>query len=181
MQCELLASGLAAHFGIGAPEPALVWIEAPFAALIAESQPSRAARMRSSVGLNFGTRQLNDVTIWPVDRAIPEAMWQAAVNIFSFDALIENPDRRTGNPNLFSRGDDFLVYDHEMAFSFLLDILPSATPMDSERSAISERPCFLQKTSRSADRRNGVYREVGRVTSERVGHHPGKCPARVEQ
>ena len=65
MHCELLASGLAAHFGIGAPEPALVWIEAPFAELIAGSPPSRAARIRSSVGLNFGTRQLNDVTTWP--------------------------------------------------------------------------------------------------------------------
>jgi len=63
-----------------------------------------------------------------VDKWIPETMWQAAVNIFAFDALIQNPDRRYGNQNLFTRGNDIFVYDHELAFSFLEAIPPSNSP-----------------------------------------------------
>jgi hypothetical protein len=50
-------------------------------------------------------------------------MFQTAVGIFAFDALIKNPDRRYNNPNLFTQGDDIYVFDHETAFSFLLAIL----------------------------------------------------------
>ena len=93
--CELVGSRLATYFGIAAPEPALVMIEADFAELVAMAEPQRADRLRNSIGLNFGSRQLSDVSGWPVDKWIPEAMWQAAVDIFAFDALIQNPDRRS--------------------------------------------------------------------------------------
>jgi len=96
--------------------------------LVANTQPSQAARIRGSVGLNFGTRALSDVSTWPVDKFIPDAMWQEAVDIFAFDALIQNPDRRFSNPNLFTRGDSLLIFDHETAFSFLVALFPSATP-----------------------------------------------------
>jgi hypothetical protein len=125
---ELFAARLAGHFGIAAPEPALVSIEPPLAELFAATQPAQAARIRASAGLNFGTKALTGVATWPVDKSVPEAMWQAAVDIFAFDALIQNPDRRFNNPNLFTKGDSFLVFDHETAFSFLLEILPSPTP-----------------------------------------------------
>lgn len=54
-------------------------------------------------------------------------MWQTALDIFAFDALIQNPDRRFNNPNLFIRGDGLLIFDHETAFSFVLALFPSAT------------------------------------------------------
>jgi hypothetical protein len=85
MQCELMANGLAAYFGLAVPEVAAVTVEAEFAELVAQSQPKQADRVRASIGLNFATRQLNDVTIWPVDRQIPEAMRQPAVNVFAFE------------------------------------------------------------------------------------------------
>src|ERR1700733_7096944 len=88
--CELVASRLASYFGMAVPEPALVLIEADFAELVAAAEPQGAKLLRSSIGLNFGSRQLSDVTAWPVDKWIPEAMWQAAVNIFAFDSLIQN-------------------------------------------------------------------------------------------
>jgi len=126
--CELVGSLLAAHFGIAAPKPALVMIEADFANLVAMAEPQGADRLRNSIGLNFGSRQLSGATEWPVDKGIPEAMWQAAVNIFAFDALIQNPDRRYSNQNLLTRGNDMFIYDHELAFSFLEAVLPSTTP-----------------------------------------------------
>jgi hypothetical protein len=126
--CELVASRLASHFGISVPEQALVLMDVDFAELVAAAEPQHADRLRNSIGLNFGSRQLSDVSGWPVDKWIPEAMWQAAVDIFAFDALIQNPDRRYSNQNLLTRGDDIFVYDHELAFSFVEAILPSRSP-----------------------------------------------------
>lgn len=125
---ELLAARLAAHFGIAMPEAAVITIDPTLAELVASAEPSQAPRIRASVGLNIGTKALSGVSTWPVDKFIPEAMWQAAVDIFAFDALIQNPDRRFNNPNLFTRGDSLLIFDHETAFSFLLDLSPSRTP-----------------------------------------------------
>jgi len=126
--CELLASVLATYFEIAVPDPALVMVDSDFAELVARAEPKNADHMRKSVGVNFGSRMLDAVTPWPVDKAIPEAMWQAAVKIFAFDALVQNPDRRFSNQNLFTRGDEIFAYDHELAFSFLLDIAPTVTP-----------------------------------------------------
>jgi hypothetical protein len=70
------------------------------------------------------------MTSWLVGKSIPDAMWQDAVNIFAFDALIQNPDRRSDNPNLFSRGDEIWVYDHETSFSFLYALTPSQAYLD---------------------------------------------------
>ena len=125
---EVVASRLATHFGLASPDPALVRIDAKFAELVAEREPHHATRMRNSIGLNFGSRLLVDATEWPVDMKIPDSMRQTALNIFAFDALIQNPDRRFENQNLLIRGDDIFVFDHELAFSFLLDIRPSPTP-----------------------------------------------------
>jgi hypothetical protein len=128
MLCEMVASRIATHFGILVSEPSIVEITSSFAELVAALQPSVASKVRNSVGLNFGSRLLSGHSIWPVDKVIPEAMWQSAVDVFAFDALIQNPDRRDSNPNLLTQGDNICVYDHELAFSFLVDVKPSMTP-----------------------------------------------------
>jgi hypothetical protein len=146
---ELIASKLAFYFGIAAPEPALVSIETGFADLVAATQPSHAKRIQQSAGLNFGSRLLTDVATWPVDKSIPAAMWTRAVSIFAFDALIQNPDRRfTPNPNLFSRGDEILVFDHELAFSFIEDIFPQAEPWRLDRCNFLTDHVFFRRLKR---------------------------------
>ncbi len=133
---ELMATKLASYFGLASPEPALVHLEQAVAELVTKVEPSHAARLRASVGLNFGTKVVLGFSTWPVDKFIPDTMWQTAINIFTFDALIQNPDRKYGpSPNLFTKGDRILIFDHETAFSFLLDVLPSPTPwrLDNQR------------------------------------------------
>jgi hypothetical protein len=128
MLSELFASRLASHFGILVPEPALVEISPSFSDLVAQRQSSIADGIRNSVGLNFGSKLLLGVTTWPVDKAVPDSMRQGALNVFAFDALIQNPDRRFNNPNVLVGGDDIYVCDHESAFSFLLAIVPNRKP-----------------------------------------------------
>lgn len=148
--CELIGSRLATHFGLAVPDPALVVVEADFAEVVAAreqqgTEPQRAERIRNSVGLNFGSRQLTDVSIWPVDKAIPIAMWQTATDVFTFDALIQNPDRRFNHPNLLTRGDRIFLFDHELAFSFLLDLVPSATPWRLDSQPYLREHVFYRK------------------------------------
>ena len=83
--CELIGAILAREFGLSAPEPALVLIEEQFAEQVAAFVPLHATRVRKSAGLNFGCLLLTDVMGWPVDKSIPDAMRQSAVNIFAFD------------------------------------------------------------------------------------------------
>lgn len=128
MLSELFASLLASHFGILVPGPALVEISPSFSDLVVNRQPSIAEGIRNSVGLNFGSKLLVGAATWPVDKTIPDSMRQAAMNVFAFDALIQNPDRRFNNPNLLMNGDDIYIYDHESAFSFLLAIIRNRTP-----------------------------------------------------
>jgi hypothetical protein len=116
---EFVASCIAQHFDILVPEPAAVEMTSEFVRLVAASRPRLSSALVKSVGICFGTRVVGPIMQWPIGKAIPEAMLGAATTIFAFDALIKNPDRKTYNPNLATKGDDVYVFDHECAFSFL--------------------------------------------------------------
>lgn len=141
---ELMAARLATHFGIAAPQPAVIRIEKKLAALITEIEPLHATLILNSIGLNFGTKLVCGFSTWPVDKSIPPGACQIALNIFAFDVLVQNPDRRFDNPNLFVNGDSVLIFDHEMAFSFLLDILPSSEPWKLEKQTYLKYHVFYK-------------------------------------
>ena len=145
--CELYASMLGAYFGISCPRPAIVLIEEDLAEAIASHliDDERGRRiMQKSVGLNFGSQFLTNLSPWPVDKQIPGALEEAAYKVFAFDALIQNPDRTFQNPNLGTRGDDLFIYDHECAFSFLVNPLPSDKPWLLNSETYLERHVFAK-------------------------------------
>ncbi len=143
---EAVASRLATHFGILVPKPAVIQVEQDFADVVNERLRQQTSPRRIGAGLNFGSRVINPMATWFVDRVIPEAMFRDATNIFAFDALIQNLDRRVENPNLFTQGDSIYVYDHEeTSFSFLVALRPSAEPWNLEREAYLERHVFYSR------------------------------------
>lgn len=149
---ELLGARLASHFGLLSPLPALVTMDGSFTELIAGIDSAKADVVRASAGLNFGTKALIGYNTWPVDKHIPESLWSTAVKIFAFDALLQNPDRRYANPNLLTRGDEIMVFDHEVAFSFLLDIFPSTEPwLLAEQTYLEQHVFFRQLKSQEID------------------------------
>jgi hypothetical protein len=148
---EIFASKLASHFGLVSPEPALIVIERDLANLVALMLPTQAAVIEESIGLNFGTRVLTGVSTWPVDKSLPAAMLQTATNIFAFDALVQNPDRRYSNPNLFAKGDSLISFDHEMAFSFLLALFPLAPWSLDAQQYLLEHVFFRTLKSKAID------------------------------
>ena len=115
---ELVTAQLADDLGLQVPQAAVVDIPAGFDAIIAEKD--LAAMVKNSLGLNFGSVNIGaGFTTWPPGRNLVGAQRDQAADIFAFDTLIQNPDRRAVNPNLWARSDKLGVYDHEQAFSFL--------------------------------------------------------------
>ncbi|MGA2850122.1 MAG: HipA family kinase [Terracidiphilus sp.] len=149
---ELLGSKLATYFELPSPPPALIVLEPEIVELIAGTDPSKAELVRGSIGLNFGTQVLIGFSTWPVDRHIPEIMRNTAGEIFAFDALLQNPDRRHNNPNLLTGGDTMMIFDHEIAFSFLFDLFPSPTPWNMDRQGyLTDHVFYRQLKSQPID------------------------------
>lgn len=53
---------------------------------------------------------------------------QAALEIFAFDAFVENRDRIRSNPNLLVKSDSFRIIDHELCFRMRMCLFPKAEP-----------------------------------------------------
>jgi len=167
---ELLGSRLATHFGILVPEPAAVEINKDFADVVSEILCRQLSSPKIGIGLNFGSRVVHPMTTWLTGRTIPDAMFRDATAIFAFDALIQNPDRRAINPNLFTQGDSICVYDHETSFSFLLAIARSVKPWNLEREKYLEEHVFYTRLKSKridlSDFKNRLNSLNGRVLTE---------------
>jgi hypothetical protein len=66
--------------------------------------------------------------------------------------LIQNPDRshhaEAGKPNILCNGEQLAAIDHEKAFSFLKDILPSPPPWELRDYPFVKKHVFFQTISR---------------------------------
>jgi hypothetical protein len=142
---------LGAYLGLSCPRPVIVLIEEDLTEAIVEEldgDERKVQIVRDSVGLNFGTQLLTNLSPWPVEKPIPRILQTAAIKVYAFDALIRNPDRRFDNPNLGSRNDDLFVFDHEAAFSFLFEIFPSRKPWILATEDHLEKHVFARALSR---------------------------------
>lgn len=118
-QCaELICAQLADDLGLQVPQAAVVNVPAGFETIIPERE--LAQMVRSSASLNFGSLHVGPgFTTWPPGRDPHGVQRDQASEVFAFDALVQNPDRRAANPNLWVRSDRIGVFDHDQAFSFL--------------------------------------------------------------
>jgi hypothetical protein len=112
---EAIAAMLAADLDLPVPEPFLVTLEPEFIAGVPDETVAAMARRSNPVA--FGSKHLPPgYTSWPVGKAIPKDALGTAAEIFAFDVLIVNDDRRPENPNCLFSGSSLAIYDHEMAF-----------------------------------------------------------------
>jgi hypothetical protein len=120
---ECFAVLLARFLNVPTPEAAIVTIDANLAELVSAHSPAIGARMRASIGSNFGSRYLTGHATLPAEQSLPQVARQTAIDIIAFDALIENVDRRQTNPNLLVKGESVRAFDHETAFAFVYDFM----------------------------------------------------------
>lgn len=173
--CELLASLLARDLDLQAPEPYIVTVDADFHTGISDA--TLAERFQSSEGPNFGCRHMGPgYTTWPQLRSIPASLVQDAAEIFAFDLMIQNPDRRQNKPNMLRKSDDLLIFDHEMAFSFLYAIVPDEYPWEGKGIDFARDHIFfrdLKGKDLSWDRLQGALEAID---DKRLGKYTDAIP-----
>lgn len=174
---EGLCAMLAKDLGLPVPECFVVRIDPDFIASIAPSAPEVAAKLRASVQLGFGSAKLPPgFSAWMLDRRIPKAMRGSAA--FAFDLLVQNSDRRPENPNLQSRGDQFAIFDHELALMIdgMLFWRPPWEPGSLEAAAGPDRHLLrreLQGTEPDLTRLVGAWEAIN---DQRLGEYRAALP-----
>lgn len=160
---EMLGNLIGYEIGISTAEPAIVRVDLELANALTNNSVRDV--VMNSLGLNFGSKNLaGGFSTWPVGKTVPHSMKADAADIFVLDALLQNPNRRTGKPNLLWRDDKILIIDHEMAFSFLLSIIPSTTPwLLNEQPYLSDHVFFseLLHEQLDLDRVAGAIEAIG--------------------
>ncbi len=179
---ELAAAQLADDLGLQVPQAAVVDIPAGFDAIIAGKD--LAAMVKSSPGLNFGSVNLGaGFTTWPPGRNLVGAQRDQAADIFAFDTLVQNPDRRAVNPNLWARSDKLGVYDHEQAFSFFALPIIGGTPKPWQAAKQPKSFQFLEqhifyRSLRGGRLDFGPFKEkLGRLTDGQIQGYANAVPA----
>jgi hypothetical protein len=118
--CEIIAGIIGRVLGLPIPKIAVVEIETSMAPMIPCPETREVVSQNS--GPHFGSLFASPgFTTLPVDFSIPEKLTRQALDIFFFDMLIQNADRSfkaDRNPNILFDGNEFLIYDHELSFSF---------------------------------------------------------------
>lgn len=118
---ELVCSLLGTRLGLRAPDPFLVSIPDGFHELVAD--PDAKERFRVARGVQFGSAYARGATTVSADRSVPTEKRSEAGAVFAFDCLTQNPDRRPDKPNLLEHNDGYWLIDHDMAFSFVGELL----------------------------------------------------------
>lgn len=179
---ELLTALLADELGLQVPQPALVDVPAGFETIVADA--GLVKQFKDSPGVNFGSVHLGaGFTTWPAGRNPVGVQRDQAVDIFAFDTLIQNPDRRATNPNLWARSDKLGVYDHEQAFSFLSLPIIGGAPKPWAANSHGNRFRFLEQhvfygSLRGGRLDFGPFKEkLGALTDQRIQGYLGAVPA----
>ena len=145
--CELMTAMLAIDLDLPVPKSFIVEVAPNFN--VGENKPELSAIARQSAGLNFGCERLpQGVATWPKDKPIPVSLRPLAAEVFAFDVLIQNPDRRRespNGPNLLWSGDEIYLYDHEQAFSFLMGIIGWQPPWTGRGTEFCRNHVFFQQ------------------------------------
>jgi hypothetical protein len=170
LMAELISSQLSHFLDIPVPSPAIINIDPLIAEVIPDQ--SLSIKIRESAGMNFGSKVITGgFDTWPIGKAIPSSLKQLAIEIFAFDALIQNPDRRPDKPNILWRGDELYVIDHEMGFSFIYEILPLANSWQITRLSFLKNHLFysaLKGQTINLDRFAGAIDLLGDESLEEI-------------
>lgn len=121
LAAEVIGACLASDLGLPILEPYLVELDPEFISSIPDDHSTHRLKISKSNFVAFGSKHVTgQYSAWTNGNLISEAMLPSAAAIFAFDGIIQNPDRRDGNPNCLVRGEDFRIIDHELAFAHRL-------------------------------------------------------------
>lgn len=127
--CEILGVWIGKELGLNVTEPVVIHVSQDFADTLMGRNGYQNAR--NSLGINYGSVYVDGyLELINGKNLLTNHLLEQAQNIFAFDMFISNADRGAGKPNVLTNGENFMIYDHELAFSFimLLPFLRNKTP-----------------------------------------------------
>jgi hypothetical protein len=135
---ELLASFIAMELDMNVAEPALINVSEEFVDSLRGMEGYKHAN--NSIGINYGSKFFGQGFLELLqNQKLNEKQFGQSEQIFALDILISNTDRRKDKQNMLTDGEKIMIFDHELAFGFVMDIIKNPTPWlisDSDRSWI---------------------------------------------
>ncbi|GEM_PF-545283 len=149
---ELVAAFIARQLDLHVVEPAIINVSELFVDTLRGKDGFKFAS--NSIGLNYGCKYVPGYFEFVRNQELNDAQFAAAEHIFAFDVFISNPDRGPqGKQNMLTNGKKILIFDHELAFSFLYDIfVKNPTPWligENDRAVIQKH--FFYHTLKEKD------------------------------
>jgi hypothetical protein len=124
---ELLASFIAKELEMNVAEPALINVSPEFADTLRGKEGYKNAS--NSIGINYGSKFFGQGFFeFLQNQKLNEKQYAQAEQIFALDIFISNADRRKEKQNMLTDGEKIMIFDHELAFGFVMDIIKNATP-----------------------------------------------------
>jgi hypothetical protein len=129
---ELLCSLLASELGLNVPAPFIVHLSPEFLAGVPKVAQDLVKR---SLGLNFGSESAPaGFSLVPPEPRVPLALRPSAAEVFAFDVIVQNCDRKADNPNLLWDRSKIMLIDHERALGFIrANPAPSFSSLELDR------------------------------------------------
>lgn len=186
--CEYIAAVLGRWLGLPVPPVAVIDVDQRLAASIPDIRVRD--KFTGTEGPHFGSLYMHGGYFEPPkELPISKTAMTKAVDVFAWDMLIQNPDRSYGRqgakPNFAIRGpdlsiDEFIIFDHELAFSFLDLLGPQPDPWDIRSLRMADSHVFYNAIRRYSRRSTITFAPfVGRFAavpepfkSEMVGSMP---------
>jgi len=123
---ELIAAFIAKELELHVADPVLVNVTPEFVDTLIGKDGYKFAS--NSIGLNFGCKYFEGYWEFIKGQMPTNTQFQDAEKIYAFDIFIANPDRRVDKQNMLTDGDKILIFDHELAFAFVMDIIKNPNP-----------------------------------------------------
>lgn len=135
---ELLASFIAKELEMNVAEPALINVSPEFVDSLRGKEGYKNAN--NSFGINYGSKFFGQGFFeFLQNQKLNEKQYGQAEQIFALDIFISNADRRKDKQNMLTDGEKIMIFDHELAFGFVMDIIKNPTPWlisDADKSWI---------------------------------------------
>jgi hypothetical protein len=129
---ELVCSLLAREIGLNVPRPFIVNLSPEFLAGVPKVAQDLVKR---SLGLNFASESAPvGYSLVPPEPRVPLALRSSAAEVFAFDIIVQNCDRKADNPNLLWDRSKIMLIDHERALGFVRENpAPSFSSLELDR------------------------------------------------
>ncbi len=119
--CELICAIMARELDLNVPDYAIVNVPRDFAETTRQTDKLAGDILLKNIGKNFGSIFDKSLVNWNAgDNNNAQEVINQLEDILTFDVIIMNPDRRKGNPNLMSYGNQLVLIDHALAFIHIL-------------------------------------------------------------